>query len=315
MLTDNLLQATMKKNIQGSGFLNTNKQTPVLERIASFSDSLSGQQMVLARYIVQNSSTAAFMNSVQLSEAARVSNPTVIRLAAKLGFSGFPEFQKALQETVREQIRSLDRYQEEQGDREETLSQRVLSLEFHVLNEMKRRLDEKALQKAVDLLSQKKRVYVVGFLANACLAEYLAYFLGTLREDVHLIINQGQNFFSQLRNAGKDDAAVIYSFPRYPTATQSLALYLRERGVSIIGVTDSPISPLAACSDIILEAPMKFLSFIDPCAGAFALNHCLLTSFYFRHTGKMREQLLAFEEYSRMQDLFLMEDIDIVDLL
>lgn len=271
--------------------------------------------MVLARYIVQNSDTAAFMNSVQLSEAARVSNPTVIRLAANLGFSGFPEFQKALQDTVREQIRSLDRYPSGQSDREETLFQRVLSLEFHVLSEMKRRLDEKFLQKAVELLSQKHRVYVAGFLANTCLAEYLAYFLGTLRENVHLITHAGKNILRQLRNTGENDAAIIYSFPRYPVDTQSLTLYLRERKVPIIGVADSAISPLAACSDILLETPMKFLSFIDPCAGAFALNHCLLTSFYFRHQRKMREELRAFEEYARRQNLFLKEDIDIVGLL
>jgi len=72
---------------------------------------------------------------------------------------------------------------------------------------------------------------------------------------------------------------------------------------------------LASCSDILLEAPMKFLSFIDPCAGAFALNHCLLTAFYFRYPEKMREALRMFEEYSHRQNLFLMEDIDIVDLV
>ena len=153
----------MKKTLQRYAILINNKQISIIEHISSFSDTLSGQQMVLARYIVQNSDTAAFMNSVQLSEAAGVSNPTVIRLAAKLGFSGFPEFQKALQETIREQIRSLDRYTSVQNGLEETLSQRVLSLEFHVLSEMKRRLNEKSLQKAVDLLSHKKRIYVVGF--------------------------------------------------------------------------------------------------------------------------------------------------------
>lgn len=295
--------------------MNINKHFSVIERIANCSDNLSGQQMVLARYIVQNPDNAAFMNSVQLSGAAGVSNPTVIRLAVKLGFSGFPEFQKALQDTVRKHIRSLDRFPSEESGREETLSQRVLSLEFHVLSEMKRRLDEKALQKAVELLSEKRRIYIAGCLANICLAEYLAYFLGILREDVHLITDAGKNSFNQLRKAGKDDAAIIYSFPRYPAATQSLAKYMKECGVSVIGVTDSPLSPLAPCCDIMLEAPMKFLSFIDPCAGAFALNHCLITSFYFRQPGKMKEELRAFEEYSRRQDLFLREDIDIVDLL
>ena len=304
----------MKKNIHGEEPLNSIVHIPVLDLIAKSSGSLSAQQMVLARFILQNPDTAPFLNSVRLSEAAGVSNATVIRLAARLGFNGFPEFQKALQKTVLEQIRSLERYTTEQDDREESLSQRVLSLEFHVLGEMKRSLDESSLREAVDLLSLKRRIYVIGFLANTCLAEYFAYFLGILRENVNLIGHSGKNVFSQVQNAGKDDGAIIYSFPRYPAATQSLALYLKERGVPVVGVTDSPLSPLAACSDILLKAPMKFLSFIDPCAGAFALNHCLLTEFYYKNPGKMRDRLRAFEEYSQNQNLFLREDIDIVDL-
>ncbi len=291
-----------------------NKQVQVLELIARSSDTLSGQQMVLARYVINNLENAAFMNSVQLSEAAGVSNPTVIRLAAKLGFNGFPEFQEALQDTVRARIRSINRYATEFHESEESLFQKVLSLEFHVLGEMKRSLDEKSLHDAVDLLAEKRRVFVIGFLANICHAEYMYYFLGTLRENVYLVTRAGENLFGQIRNAGKDDAAIIYSFPRYPAATHKLASYLKEKGVPVIGVTDSPLSPLAACSDILLEAPMKFLSFIDPCAGAFALNHCLLTAFYFRNPEKMRKSLREFENYSHCQNLFLREDIDIVDL-
>ena len=290
------------------------KQTPVQDLIARYSNTLSGQQMVLARYIVNNLENAAFMNSVQMSEAAGVSNPTVIRLAAKLGFKGFPEFQVALQDTVRARIRSINRYAADLDESEESLSQRVLSLEFHVLGEMKRRLDEQSLQDAVDLLAGKSRIFIIGFLANICHAEYMYYFLGTLRGGVHLITRAGENLFGQIQNAGKEDAAIIYSFPRYPAATQKIALYLKKRGVPVIGVTDSFLSPLAACSDILLEAPMKFLSFIDPCAGAFALNHCLLTAFYFRSPEKMREALREFENYSHSQNLFLREDIDIIDL-
>jgi DNA-binding MurR/RpiR family transcriptional regulator len=305
----------MKKNFHQEPPLNKNKHHSVLERITRFSNSLGGQQRALARFILQNPETAAFMNSVQLSEAAKVSNSTVTRLAIKLGFKGFPEFQEALQETVRAQIRSIRRFMEDPGVEEEPLFQRVLSLEFHVLGEMKRRLKEETLQRAVDLISEKRRIFIVGFLANICHAEYMAYFLGTLREGVHLLTRAGDNLFGHLQNTGPEDLAIIYSFPRYPSSTQKLALYLRSKDVPIIGVSDTVLSPLASCSDILLEAPMKFLSFIDPCAGAFALNHCLLTAFYFRYPEKMREALRMFEEYSHRQNLFLMEDIDIVDLV
>jgi DNA-binding MurR/RpiR family transcriptional regulator len=302
----------MKKIFHERLELKKEERFSALDRIAALSNTLTGQQMALARYIYQNPEKSAFFNSVQLSEVARVSTPTVVRLAVKLGFKGF---QEALRDTVRSQIRSIDRYMGEPGDEEEPLFQRVLSLEFHVLGEMKRRLKEESVQKAVDLLSNKRKIFIAGFLANICLAEYMAYFLGILREGVLLLTRVEESLFRQLQKTGSEDAAIIYSFPRYPVTTQKLAQYLRDKGVPIIGVTDSALSPLAAFSDILLEAPMKFLSFIDPCAGAFALNHCLLTAFYFRYPKKMRETLLRFEEYSKSQNLFLMEDIDIVDLV
>ena len=117
-----------------------NEQPSLLDRIAAVSGTLTGQQMVLARFIYQDPEKAAFLNSVQLSEAAKVSTPTVVRLAVKLGFKGFPDFREALRDTVRSRIRSIDRYREEPGREEEPLFQRVLSLEFHVLGEMKRHL-------------------------------------------------------------------------------------------------------------------------------------------------------------------------------
>ena len=223
-----------------------------LDRIAALSNTLTGQQMALARYIYQNPEKSAFFNSVQRSEVARVSTPTVVRLAVKLGFKGF---QEALRDTVRSQIRSIDRYMGEPGDEEEPLFQRVLSLEFHVLGEMKRRLKEESVQKAVDLLSNKRKIFIAGFLANICLAEYMAYFLGILREGVLLLTRVEESLFRQLQKTGSEDAAIIYSFPRYPVTTQKLAQYLRDKGVPIIGVTDSALSPLAAFSDILLEAP------------------------------------------------------------
>ncbi len=291
------------------------KHEPVIERIRKCSESLGGQQKALAGYIAHNPSKAAFMNSVQLSEAAGVSNPTVIRLAVSLGYGGFPEFQDALQDQVRERIRSLERYQAGETEREETLFQRVLSLEFHVLNEMKRKLDEAQTERAVGLLDKSERVYVTGLLANTCLAEYVSYFLGILRPNVHLITHADRNVYNQIRHASKNDAALVYSFPRYPLASQSLAEYFRKKGTPVIGVTDSPLSPLAPISDILLEAPMKFLSFIDPCAGAFALSHCLLTALYLKHPGRMREELRMFEDFAQNRNMFLRKDIDIVDLV
>ena len=287
----------------------------ILDRLAGLSQELSPRQLKLARFIHANPHGVAFMNSVELSKAAGVSNPTVIRLAYRLGFSGFPEFQKALQKAAEKKIDSLERFSGDAASGEEELFQKVLSLEFHVLREMKERLSEEAVSRAVALLENPGEVFVVGLLANTCLAEYLAYFLSILRENVHVLKDFGHEAYGKVRAAEPGAVAVIYSFPRYPAGTQSLGKLFRKQGIPVIGITDSGMSPLAPLADVLLEAPMKFITFIDPCGGAFAMTHALLTAFYMKNPGKMRRKLREFEEFAAERDLFERKDIDIVELV
>jgi DNA-binding MurR/RpiR family transcriptional regulator len=287
----------------------------ILDRLAVLSQELSPRQLKLARFIHANSHGVAFMNSVELSKAAGVSNPTVIRLAYRLGFSGFPEFQKALQKATEKKIDSLERFSGDSASGEEEFFQKVLSLEFHVLREMKERLSEEAVSRAVALLENPGEVFVVGLLANTCLAEYLAYFLSILRENVHVLKDFDHEAYGKVRAAKPGAVAVIYSFPRYPAGTQSLGKLFRKQGIPVVGITDSGMSPLAPLADVLLEAPMKFITFIDPCGGAFAMTHALLTAFYMKNPGKMRRKLREFEEFAAERDLFERKDIDIIELV
>ena len=283
--------------------------------ISGHSSGLTPRQRDLAGFILADLNRAAFMNSLDLAGEAGVSNSTVIRLAHRLGFSGFPELQKVLQRVVRQQLASLDRYVPSSEEGEESLSSRVLSLEHHVLNEMEQKLSREVLHRATDLLAAADHVFVVGFLANACLAEYMAYFLGIMRKNVHLLRSLDRNTFTQLKDGERNAVAVVYSFPRYPARAQELAEILRKRGIPVVGISDGPLSPLAPLADVLLEAPMKFISFIDPCAGAFALTHYLLTLLYLRDPSKMRERLAEFEEFSSGEDFFVRKDLDIIRLL
>jgi DNA-binding MurR/RpiR family transcriptional regulator len=287
----------------------------ILAQLAELSPRLARQQLKLARFIHSNPRRVAFMNSVKLAQAAGVSNPTVIRLAVRLGFAGFPEFQKALQRETQRQYESLERFLDDSASGEEDLFQKVLSLEFHVLREMKEKLSHEAVSRAVALLEKPGEVFVAGLLANSCLAEYLGYFLSILRENVHVLKRFDHEAYGKIQAAGKDAVAVIYSFPRYPSGTQDLARLCRSRKIPVIGITDSVMSPLAPLSDVLLEAPMKFITFIDPCAGAFALTHALLTAFFMSHPEKMRQKLKEFEAFASEKDLFARKDIDIITLL
>jgi DNA-binding MurR/RpiR family transcriptional regulator len=71
--------------------------------------SYSKGQLRIAKYIIENSEKAAFMTASKLGQKAGVSESTVVRFASELGYEGYPELRRALQEMIRNRLTSLQR--------------------------------------------------------------------------------------------------------------------------------------------------------------------------------------------------------------
>ena len=89
--------------------MSTNKS--VLQTIRSGMDTFSKGQKRIAQYILENYDKAAFMTASKLGQTAQVSESTVVRFAAELGYAGYPDMQKALQELIRGKLTSIQRIQ------------------------------------------------------------------------------------------------------------------------------------------------------------------------------------------------------------
>ena len=83
----------------------------VLQTIRAGMDTFSKGQKRIAAFILDNYDRAAFMTAARLGETASVSESTVVRFAAQLGYDGYPEMQKALQELIRGKLTSIQRIQ------------------------------------------------------------------------------------------------------------------------------------------------------------------------------------------------------------
>ena len=81
----------------------------VVERITESMDSMSKGQKAIAKYILANYETAAYMTAAKLGETTGVSESTVVRFSMELGYEGYPHFQKALQEELKVKLTSVQR--------------------------------------------------------------------------------------------------------------------------------------------------------------------------------------------------------------
>ena len=70
---------------------------------------MSKSHKVIANYIMDNYEQAVFMTAAQLGKTVGISESTVVRFAASLGYDGYPEFQKALEEWVKNRLTGVQR--------------------------------------------------------------------------------------------------------------------------------------------------------------------------------------------------------------
>ena len=135
----------------------------VLQTIRAGMDSFSKGQKRIAAFILDNYDRAAFMTAAKLGETASVSESTVVRFAAQLGYDGYPDMQKALQELIRGRLTSIQRIQvsRDQMTGSDILGS-VMQRDMNSIHDVIERLDREEFERVVDKLLHAKHIYIPG---------------------------------------------------------------------------------------------------------------------------------------------------------
>lgn len=242
--------------------------------------SFSKGQRILARYITDSYDKAAFMTASRLGKTVGVSESTVVRFAVELGFNGYPEMQKALQDMVLNRLTSVQRIEvtsDRIGNQDVVTS--VLQSDADKLRQTAEILDRDEFRSAVQSILQAKRIFVLGARSAAPLASFLGYYLQFMFSNVHLVTVSGcSEMFEKVIDINEHDVVVAFSFPRYSAATAKGAQYCRSVGAKVIGVTDSRLSPLGENSDYVLQAKSDMVSLVDSIVAPLSVVNALLVA-------------------------------------
>lgn len=269
----------------------------VLFLIESKRSSMSKGQRRIADYIATEYDKAAFMTAAKMGKTVDVSESTVVRFAVSLGFEGYPEMQKAMQEMVLNRLTSVQRL-EVANDRigDHDVLSAVLQSDMDKLRRTEETLDREAFQKAVDAIVDARRVFILGVRSTAPLAQFLGYYLRYLSDSVHIVTASGAGaMFEQIVGVNAYDAVIAFSFPRYSSTTVKGAQYCRSAGATVIGITDSMISPLAENCDHVLLAKSDMLSLVDSLVAPLSLVNALIVGVSQRREKELARRLGALE--------------------
>ena len=252
----------------------------ILSILQQKAPSFSKGQRLLARYITEAYDKAAFMTASRLGKTVGVSESTVVRFAADLGYDGYPSMQKAMQEMVLNRLTSVQRLgvASDRIANQDVVSM-VLQSDADKLRQTAELLDREEFKAAVDAISRAKRIYILGARSAAPLASFLGYYLNFMFNNVHIVTASGASeMFEKLIGADSEDVVVAFSFPRYSAATVKGAQYCRTTGATVIGFTDSRLSPLGQHCDHVLLAKSDMVSVVDSIVAPLSVINALLVA-------------------------------------
>ena len=252
----------------------------VLHTIESNMSGFSKGQKRIAAYILQNYDKAAFMTASKLGKLVGVSESTVVRFASELGYDGYPSMQRALQEMIRSRLTSTQRIQAagDLFDHQDLLGA-VLQSDIDKLREIVGEADRTAFNNVVERIMHARHIYILGVRSSSFVAGYLNFYMHLLCENVTLVqSNAAGEIFEQLFRIGPEDVMIAISFPRYSKVTMNTVKFARDRGASIIAITDNELSPVYQMSDAALLAPCEMISFVDSMVAPLSLINALLVA-------------------------------------
>lgn len=262
-------------------FLNQDNQIDTFGKLKGVFEKLSKSQKKIALYILHHYETAPNMAAVQIAKAVGVSEATVVRFATALGFDGYPEFRKKLQEDINSKLTTLERIDISVNDDKKNYSEnkyarKVLKKDIKSILDTMETLQTEAFEESARAIATAKKVFITGFRTTSMLTDYLGYYLNLILPDVRVVNHSSTDFYEQLIKAGENDVVIAVSFPRYAQRTVEAARFLRERGAVIISITDNQNAPLNQFADYILLAKTNVYSFVDSLVAPMSLINALV---------------------------------------
>ncbi|WP_172117837.1 MurR/RpiR family transcriptional regulator [Halomonas hibernica] len=236
------------------------------ERITADYPSLSRRLQQTARFLLDNPQEVAFSTVAQLAKQAGVTPSTLIRFSNSFGFSGFSEMQQLFRARLfdelpnyNERIRAVRTATGETPDSTQLLWE-FASANEEVLRQLPDRVNSLNLEQALDIFEKASAIHIMGARRSFMVASYMAYALHHIEKPAFLVNGIGGMYKEQVKAVNQQDALMVISFSPYAQESRDVAEEAHIRGIPLVVLTDSNLSPLVRLADVTLlvhEAEVK----------------------------------------------------------
>ena len=279
--------------------------TDILTKIETMMPEFSKGQKAIGHYMLEHYDKAAYLTASKLGAVVRVSESTVVRFANELGFEGYPELQKSLQEIIRTRLTYNQRIavtNNRIGDGE--LLDKVLLSDSEKIRATMDSISHEDFHRAVDKIISARQIFIMGVRSSASLASFLSYSLNLVFDNIRLVhTTSGSEVFESLFPMTKDDVLIAISFPRYSSRIVNAVEYAHQLGASVIALTDNRKSPIAEHASEVLVAQSDMASYIDSLVAPLSVINAITVAI-----GKKKQAEIE-ERFDKLETLW--EEFDV----
>lgn len=266
-------------------------------------------EKIIADYILDNINTVGFSPLKDVAIACGVSDTSVIRFLRELGYEGYTDFKKSVNDKLIEQYNAnlspMQKFNQSKSQiTTESIANEVFYNSINNLNNAYLKLDDGLLQNIADCLIASKHKYIAAFRGTSCCADYFwrkaIYFLPGL-----VLCDKAESeTIEKLVDISKDDCLMLFSFPRYSEISFTILELAKKRGAKIIVFTDRITSPLAPYADYLVTVSINGVSFTNSYVVPLCYAEALAVIISKKLENSTEERLNLLEEHIYKSNLY-----------
>lgn len=226
----------------------------ILDTIREQLPLLTPSQRKAADYIVKNPMSSAFCTISELSEASGVSTNTIIRLAERLGYSGYSHFQSHLRAYVKNSNRNTPSQElvndlaQSDGFKKTVFD--VTALELDNIKQTYSNIDLQQLEKAAMAIHNSEHIYLCGTGNCTSVVNTLFINLTKMISAPVSMVSTNADVAAVVSNIGRKDTVIVSSLTRYSKFTINFLKLAKKNGAFTIVITDSNKAPGVRYADV-----------------------------------------------------------------
>lgn len=214
----------------------------------------TSQQKVIGDFILNNFNYILYDTLSELAHKIGVSTTSIIRFSKDLGFTGYSDLQESIRNYVAVDdpfniVKTLSNIENQNPSQ---IFENSIKKDIENLNLTLNSISKEDFEKCVDMISNSRKVFIVGYNDSFTLAYYMALRLGQVRDSISLLQAVGGMYPKDIIEVNEDDLLIAYFFPRYSINTLNIINWVKKNGGKVLIITSSNIEKIKGFGDLIL---------------------------------------------------------------